>query len=122
MLLNFQAFSKNGLRTIVTSDPSYQSVIGSAPTLGYADIQLLNAMYQCPSKSRQVKIWFMSSRIQFSQYVYCSSINFPHPQVAMDVELFPVRTDMLVQIVCATAHLEFQVTPSLLVLVNKLTA
>ena len=41
------AFSSNGLATITTKDPCYQSKIGTASHLSFTDVKLLNMMHKC---------------------------------------------------------------------------
>ena len=46
-----QAFSGNGLKTIITKDKNYQDIIGNSPGLSFKDIQATTLMYKCDSKS-----------------------------------------------------------------------
>ncbi|XP_063585563.1 protein SpAN-like isoform X2 [Penaeus indicus] len=45
-----KGFTKNGLNTIVTKDPRYQSVIGQRTGLSHMDKLLANTMYGCTEK------------------------------------------------------------------------
>ena len=46
-LLFLQFFSKNGLATITTTDPTKQSVIGRNAGVSYGDSKKMNSMYNC---------------------------------------------------------------------------
>ncbi len=42
-----QFFSANGQTTILTRDPDFQDVIGTATDLSFRDIEVVNIMYNC---------------------------------------------------------------------------
>nr|XP_022335856.1 uncharacterized protein LOC111132344 [Crassostrea virginica] len=50
-----KAFSTNGMITVRTKDPQYQSVIGNAPGLSFRDIKLANRMYSCNANCNVVQ-------------------------------------------------------------------